>query len=97
MPQRWEYLFVDCNLGPDTWRPRFANREPLPDWETGTSVHEFCNRLGADGWELVNLVMDVYESAPFVIPADEPDSKTIFEHSRAMRLVFKRRLTTDSP
>jgi hypothetical protein len=86
----WEYLFVDCNLGPDTWRPRFANRERLPDWDTGTPVHEYCNRLGAEGWELVSSQVEAYESDSSGRIKRSGRLRVTESHRRVWRLVFKR-------
>src|SRR5687768_14094052 len=88
--QKWEYLFVDCNIGPDTWRPRHANGEPLPDWDTGTRVHDFCNRLGDEGWELVGSQIETYESTLEGRVSGKGKLHGVATHDRVWRLVFKR-------
>jgi hypothetical protein len=88
--QKWEYLFVDCNIGPDTWRPRFANGAPLPDWETGTLVHDFCNRLGEEGWEIVSSQVEAHESTVAGRVSEKGKLSARATYERAWRLVFKR-------
>lgn len=60
--QKWEYLFliVDRESGgllssPGSWKVRKANGEEVPDWTSGPELHEFCNRLGAKGWEMIGF------------------------------------------
>ncbi len=53
--QKWEYLFVDAaqrGTHP-VWLPQYVNGEQLPEWTKGPPLHEFVNRLGEQGWELV--------------------------------------------
>jgi hypothetical protein len=51
---KWEYLFISCGYVDGAWRPTFANGQEVSGWQT-TSIYDYCNALGADGWELVNL------------------------------------------
>ncbi len=57
--QQWEYSFVDCEETQAVWRPRYVNQQELGDWENGSTMIEFSNQLGEQGWELVssNVVM----------------------------------------
>ena len=57
--QTWEYLFVTAQLHAGSWRPRYVNQQEVREWKRGSSVSEFSNELGGDGWELVNLVISV--------------------------------------
>ncbi len=72
--QRWEYLFVTCIYHNDDWRPKYVNGQEVRDWKRGPSISEFSNRIGLDGWELVNLMTGHTESGG----------------TEAYRLVFKR-------
>ena len=87
---KWEYLIVDCYLGPDTWRPRFANRQPLPEWESGVAVDDYCNELGSNGWEMVSSQQTVYESEFEGRIKDGGKLRATASHDRLWRLVFKR-------
>ena len=57
--QRWEYLFVVAEphgaWGEEIWRARWVNGEELPNWRKGPTLHEYANRLGQEGWELVQV------------------------------------------
>jgi hypothetical protein len=57
--QKWEYTFVDCEDKNNAWRPRYVNHQELEDWENGSTMIEFSNQLGEQGWELAssNLAM----------------------------------------
>ena len=72
--QKWEYLFVVCEYQNDDWRPKYMNGQELRDWKRGPSVSDFSNQIGADGWELVNLMTGVNQ----------------FGETKSYRLVFKR-------
>lgn len=89
---RWEYIFVDCYLGPDTWRPRFANREPLPEWEAGTPVHDYCNRLGQDGWELVSSEKSIYHTTAEGKIRRGKRVRVRLKSEQVWRLAFKRKV-----
>lgn len=54
--QKWEYLFVGCETHNNDWRPRYVNGQELRDWKRGSSISDFSNQIGAEGWELVNLM-----------------------------------------
>jgi hypothetical protein len=92
---QWEYLFVDCNLGENSWTPRFANRERLPDWESGTPVHEFCNRLGSDGWELVGSQIEMFETESRGRVGRKGKVSATYDHRRVWHLTFKRMKSPD--
>jgi len=52
--QKWEYTFVLCEETEKVWRPRYVNQQELEDWENGSTMIEFSNQLGEQGWELVS-------------------------------------------
>ncbi len=52
--QKWEYTFVLCEETQEVWRPRYVNLQELEDWENGSTMIEFSNQLGEQGWELVS-------------------------------------------
>ncbi|HEX9016632.1 MAG TPA: hypothetical protein VF960_11640 [Chloroflexota bacterium] len=56
---KWEYTFVVAEpygaYGEEVWRPRWVNGEELPDWKKGEGLQKFCNRLGSEGWEMVQI------------------------------------------
>lgn len=47
--QKWEYLFVQCDLD----RPRYVNGGELPNWKK-IDLATWANQRGDEGWELVN-------------------------------------------
>ncbi len=56
--QKWEYLRVTQGYIPNSMpRPRNVNGKELPNWEKGSSIYEFIDQLGEQGWELVATVM----------------------------------------
>ena len=72
--QKWEYAFVTCEYHNNGWRPQYVNCQEIRDWKRGPDISDFSNQLGADGWELVNLMTGHNE----------------FGNTSAYRLVFKR-------
>jgi hypothetical protein len=53
-PPRWEYMeVVFRDYG--GYRPRYVNGEEQADWKKSAVIHEYLNRLGEDGWELVGV------------------------------------------
>jgi hypothetical protein len=62
--QKWEYTFVSCEHK-KAWRPRWVNDEELPNWKKGPTIYEFSNRLGREGWELVNLDTTSYRGSTY--------------------------------
>lgn len=47
--QKWEYISVEIEDG----HPRYVNGQELRDWKR-LGMHDFSNRLGDEGWELVS-------------------------------------------
>jgi hypothetical protein len=87
--QKWEYLFVFAAIasGGDEFRPRFANEQELDDWQAGSTMYEYANRLGERGWELFSCSPIVFTQSnlqPFV------DPQPIASDLRAITMVFKR-------
>lgn len=52
--QKWEYLFVTCEYDNKQWRPQYINGVELKNWQNIT-LYEYSNKLGDDGWEIVNI------------------------------------------
>ena len=52
---RWEYLVVSFHEQ-NGWHARFINGHELDNWPRGPQLHDVLDQLGADGWELVNVV-----------------------------------------
>nr|HET6903443.1 hypothetical protein [Ktedonobacteraceae bacterium] len=51
---KWEYLEVKIGFFGFEGRnaaAQYMNDQPLKDWKR-VPLHEFINRLGADGWEM---------------------------------------------
>lgn len=57
--QKWEYMFVVAEThgswGEEVWRPRWVNGAEIDDWKKSPTLHKFCNRVGSEGWELVQI------------------------------------------
>jgi len=55
--QKWEYLFVTCSttMMSNDWKPWLVNGRQPPDWKKQT-IYEYSNKIGEEGWELVNLM-----------------------------------------
>ncbi len=54
-PTSWEYLIVSFHEQ-NGWRARFVNGHELENWQRGPQLHDVLDQLGADGWELINVV-----------------------------------------
>jgi hypothetical protein len=52
---QWEYLVVSFHEQ-NGWHARFINGHELENWQRGPQLHDVLDQLGADGWELVNVV-----------------------------------------
>lgn len=50
----WEYAILDCQTIGSHVHPRFLNGEEIRDWQK-LRLSVVVNRLGAQGWELVNF------------------------------------------
>ena len=74
--QKWEYRFVSAELGNSDWRVRFIDGKEVANWKTTTTLYDYANKIGDEGWELV--------SAPYTSLLKYNGSETIF------RLIFKR-------
>lgn len=53
--QKWEYLFVFCNVLNGSWVPFNVNGAPLPNWQSGPPIQSVSSQLGEEGWELINM------------------------------------------
>ena len=53
--QKWEYLFLTAEKTSGKWFPRFVDGKELDGWDTGPSLYEYSNQIGAKGWELVSV------------------------------------------
>ena len=51
----WEYLIVSFHEQ-NGWHARFVNGRELENWQHGPQLHDVLDQLGADGWELINVV-----------------------------------------
>jgi hypothetical protein len=51
----WEYLIVSFHEQ-NGWHARFVNGHELENWQRGPQLHDVLDQLGADGWELINVV-----------------------------------------
>ena len=51
----WEYLIVSFHEQ-NGWHARFVNGHELENWQHGPQLHDVLDQLGADGWELINVV-----------------------------------------
>jgi hypothetical protein len=52
---QWEYLVVSFHEQ-NGWHARFINGHELENWQRGPQLHDVLDQLGADGWELINVV-----------------------------------------
>ena len=48
--KNWDYLHIVCEEG----RPRYVNRQEIPNWQQGPALWEVVNYLFRKGWELVD-------------------------------------------
>ena len=55
--KKWEYLFMDTMYDSKckTHRPIQVNRDKL-ELESDVCIDDYSNRLGNEGWELVNAL-----------------------------------------
>lgn len=53
--QKWEYLFVRVDYFAGDLRAQSANGEELRDRNINLPLYEYANKIGEEGWELVNL------------------------------------------
>ncbi len=61
--QRWEYmLVVGGSNASGAFRVQYVNGEQLSGWETGPRTHEYLNRWGAEGWEVVSYTESTWET-----------------------------------
>jgi hypothetical protein len=59
--QKWEYLFVLCEVAGE-WRARYVNGKEIHNWKNGPPIFDYANSVGEEGWELVNPVITTSES-----------------------------------
>lgn len=53
--QKWEYCFVGLDYFAGEFRPKSINGQELRDKSQIPALHEFSNKLGDQGWELVGV------------------------------------------
>ena len=53
--QKWEYLFVNCQLSGGAWRPHFVNGVESRNWQNNPDIATYSNEIGEQGWELVTV------------------------------------------
>jgi hypothetical protein len=53
--QRWQYLYVVADSSKlFQLRVHYVNGSEVKNWEHGPRIHEYFNRWGGEGWELVS-------------------------------------------
>ena len=74
--KKWEYLFleIDRDYGgflkqAGGWKVRAMNGVEQPDWKEGLDLHEYCNQLGAEGWESVSATHSPMHNEAMTIQA----------------------------
>ena len=53
-PPQWEYMEVVLR-DYRGYRPRYVNGEEQAGWKKAPVIHDYLNRLGEEGWELVGV------------------------------------------
>lgn len=53
MTAGWQYRVVSFQEHKG-WRARFVDGVEIPDWSSGSLLHEYLQQLGEQGWELVS-------------------------------------------
>jgi hypothetical protein len=53
--EKWEYLFMDTvyDMKCKSHKPVQINRKKIES-ESDVCIDEYCNKLGEEGWELIN-------------------------------------------
>lgn len=86
--QNWVYLFVFSAFSSNDgeFRPRFVGDQELENWQTGSSMYEYTNQLGDDGWELpaCQPIIFVQSSGQEIL-----ETQHITSELRAIEMVFK--------
>ncbi len=59
--QKWEYLVVYVDhvskkLRSLGWKVSHINGQEISNWQEGVPFFEYINRLGAEGWELIEAI-----------------------------------------
>lgn len=54
MTLAWDYIIMDCQNLDDGWHAWQIDGIELPNWRRSSVIKE-ARRLGAEGWELVNI------------------------------------------
>lgn len=79
--QRWEYRTTQLEAVPVSltkskgWRLKKIDEQEQPDWkktEVHTSVTEFCNLMGQQGWELVSVSVPERFANPVILYFKRP-------------------------
>ena len=82
--QKWEYLFVGADWANHTWRIKYVNGKEVANWKNSTTLFDYSNKLGNEGWELV--------SAPYLLDATLRNTFGAYELNTSIlvSLIFKR-------
>ena len=48
----WEYIIVSFQYFRG-WRPRFINGYEINDWIFSPMIHDYVEKMGCDGWEII--------------------------------------------
>lgn len=64
--QKWEYLFLGINVGNEyQLKVCSINGNDQKDWIKGISVYDYSNKLGEDGWEMVETSINEHNHPAF--------------------------------
>ena len=55
---KWEYL--DLSVDADKSMPRWLNGVEIRNWKQGMGTIAYCNKLGEEGWEVINRLPVYY-------------------------------------
>ena len=77
----WEYLFVICDYRKHLAMPRYINDEEIDEWKKKSSISEFANQKGREGWELIsadNTAQEYIFKREIILASDlkAPDNKS---------------------
>jgi len=54
---KWEYLIIRGHEHRNGEKPSRVNGRELQDWKKGPDICDYINRVGDEGWELVNVAL----------------------------------------